>query len=142
MTAFVHPEVLVSCDWVEQDRSQTDSIRIVEPDVVLVRGNAKQLMLLSEALRAASIGDTGELMGRPTCAVVPATLQNGRAVVSLGCIGNRVYTGLTDDELYAAVPGSRMADVFEQLLVIVEANRKLELYHRERAGSLALIADR
>ena len=32
MTEFVHPEVLVSCDWVEQNRSQTDSIRIVESD--------------------------------------------------------------------------------------------------------------
>lgn len=32
MTDFVHPEVLVSCDWVEQNRSQTDSIRIVESD--------------------------------------------------------------------------------------------------------------
>jgi thiosulfate/3-mercaptopyruvate sulfurtransferase len=32
MTEFVHPEVLVSCDWVEQNRSQTDHIRIVESD--------------------------------------------------------------------------------------------------------------
>ena len=32
MTEFVHPEVLVSCDWVEQNRSHTGSIRIVESD--------------------------------------------------------------------------------------------------------------
>ena len=32
MTDFVHPEVLVSCDWVEQNRSKTDSIRLVESD--------------------------------------------------------------------------------------------------------------
>jgi len=32
MTEFIHLEVLVSCDWVEQNRSQTDSIRIVESD--------------------------------------------------------------------------------------------------------------
>jgi len=30
MTDFMHP--VVSCDWVEQNRSQTDSIRIVESD--------------------------------------------------------------------------------------------------------------
>lgn len=30
MTDFIHP--VVSCDWVEQNRSQTDSIRIVESD--------------------------------------------------------------------------------------------------------------
>jgi thiosulfate/3-mercaptopyruvate sulfurtransferase len=32
MADFVHPEVLVSCDWVEQNRSKTDSIRLVESD--------------------------------------------------------------------------------------------------------------
>ena len=32
MTEFAHPEVLVSCDWVEEHRSRTDSIRIVESD--------------------------------------------------------------------------------------------------------------
>lgn len=32
MADFVHPQVLVSCDWVEKNRSQTDSIRIVESD--------------------------------------------------------------------------------------------------------------
>ncbi len=32
MADFVHPEVLVCCDWVEQNRSKTDSIRLVESD--------------------------------------------------------------------------------------------------------------
>jgi hypothetical protein len=31
---------------------------------------------------------------------LPATLQHG-AIASFGCIGNRVYTGLGEDELYA-----------------------------------------
>ena len=32
MADFVHPEVLVCCDWVEQNWSETDSIRLVESD--------------------------------------------------------------------------------------------------------------
>ncbi len=32
MSEYVHPEVLVSCDWVEQNRSKTDKVRIVESD--------------------------------------------------------------------------------------------------------------
>ena len=94
-------------------------------------------MLLAEAARAAGIGDTGELMGRPTCAMIPATLQHGRATFSLGCIGNRVYTGLADDELYAAIPGSSTDDVLKHLAVIVEANSKLEAFHRQRFLLLA-----
>src|SRR5205807_2803521 len=82
-----------------------------EPDVVLVRGNARQVMLLQEAAQAAGVGDDGKLMGRPTCAALPAVLGSGRGVASLGCIGNRVYTGLPDDELYYALPGRHVAAV-------------------------------
>lgn len=32
MADYVHPEVLVTCDWIEQNRHKTDSIRIVESD--------------------------------------------------------------------------------------------------------------
>jgi len=41
----------------------------VSPDVVLVRGNARQLMLLTEAAQLAGIAGVGPAMGRPTCAV-------------------------------------------------------------------------
>src|SRR5262249_19103981 len=39
-----------------------------EPDVVLVRGNARQVMLLEEAAQAAGVSGGAALMGRPTCA--------------------------------------------------------------------------
>ncbi len=103
-----------------------------EPDVVLVRGNAKQMMLLAEAARAAGVGHQGEMMGRPTCAMIPQTMQAGHSTVSLGCIGNRVYTGLADDELYFAAPGGDIGAVVDKLMAIVRANRELETYHRAR----------
>jgi uncharacterized protein (DUF169 family) len=56
-------------------------------------------------------------------------------VVSLGCIGNRVYTGLGDDELYFTIPGPRIGAVVERLEAVVHANRELEKYHEgRRAG--------
>ncbi len=106
-----------------------------EPDVVLVCGNAKQVMLLAEAARAAGCGAATGLMGRPTCAAVPEAMRTRAAVASLGCIGNRVYTGLSDDELYFALPGEHVAAVIEQLVAIVNANEALERYHRERLSA-------
>jgi uncharacterized protein (DUF169 family) len=106
-----------------------------EPDVVLVSGNAKQMMLLSEAAHAAGIANGSGLMGRPTCAAIPAALRTQGSVASLGCIGNRVYTGLADDELYFAVHGKQLAAVVAKLPTIVNANRELENYHRARASS-------
>lgn len=105
-----------------------------EPDVVIVRGNAKQMMLLMEAATAAGIGSDGAMMGRPTCAAVPEAMRSGRSVASLGCIGNRVYTGLADDELYLVLPGSRVNVVAEKLSTILNANRELERYHLARAS--------
>jgi uncharacterized protein (DUF169 family) len=103
-----------------------------EPDVVLLRGNARQVMLLEEAAQAAGVGGGGALMGRPTCAALAATMQAGRGVASLGCIGNRVYTDLGDDEMYYALPGKQVAAVVEKLAGIAHANRELEKYHRAR----------
>jgi uncharacterized protein (DUF169 family) len=104
------------------------------PDVVLIRGSARQVMLLAEAANAAGAAGASQLMGRPTCAAIPVALQTGGTVTSLGCIGNRVYTGLGDDELYFALPGPRLAAVVAKLATILHANRELEAFHRGRAG--------
>jgi uncharacterized protein (DUF169 family) len=101
-------------------------------DVVLVRGNAKQMMLIAEAASAAGLSGDASLMGRPTCAMIPAAMQGGRVTTSLGCIGNRVYTGLGDGEFYAAIPGSKLAPLLDKLAIIVSANRELENFHRAR----------
>jgi uncharacterized protein (DUF169 family) len=103
-----------------------------EPDVVLVRGNAKQIMLLAEAAQAAGVGAASALMGRPTCAAIPEVLRTRRGVASLGCIGNRVYNELADDELYFALPGDQVSVVVEKLAAIVHANQELENYHRAK----------
>ncbi len=107
------------------------------PDVVLVCGNARQIMLLEEAANAAGVGGGSALMGRPTCAALPAAMQSQRGVASLGCIGNRVYTEMADDELYYALPGKHLAAVVEKLALILNANRELEKYHRARVPALA-----
>ena len=79
------------------------------PDVVLVRGNAQQVMLLTEAAQLAGIAGIGPAMGRPTCAVLPAAINSQTVAASFGCVGNRVYTGATENEAYMAIPGNTSA---------------------------------
>jgi uncharacterized protein (DUF169 family) len=107
------------------------------PDLVLVRGTVRQLMLLTEAAQAAGIGSGAPTMGRPTCAVLPQALQSGRTSSSFGCVGNRVYTGLGDGEGYFAIPGPRLAAVVEKLVTIVRANAELEKFHQQRQSAPA-----
>jgi uncharacterized protein (DUF169 family) len=104
----------------------------VPPDVVLVRGNARQLMLLSEAAQSAGVSGTGPTMGRPTCAVLPEALNAQKTSSSFGCIGNRVYTGAGDNDAYFAIPGDQLGAVEARLEVIVRANHELEKFHRSR----------
>lgn len=109
-----------------------------DPDVVIFRGNARQIMIVSEAARAAAIFESAAAMGRPACAMIPHAATAMSGVASVGCIGNRVYTELGDDELYFAVPGTAIGRVLEQLAVILDANAALENFHRERAAALAV----
>ena len=112
----------------------------VDPDLVLVRGTPRQVMLLSEAARAAGVFDDGATMGRPACAMLPHAENTGRGVTSLGCIGNRVYTGLGDNELYLTLPGRALAAVVEKLDTLVTANRALEGFHQGRLAERATTA--
>jgi len=102
------------------------------PDVVIFRGNVSQIMLLAEAARAAGVFESGSVMGRPACAMVPQALDASQAVASVGCIGNRVYTGLGEHEMYLTVPGAAVASVLDALEATLNANRELEKFHRGR----------
>jgi uncharacterized protein (DUF169 family) len=104
------------------------------PDVVIASGNARQVMLLSEAAHAVGDG-SGGLMGKPTCAALPEAMRTGHGVGSLGCIGNRVYTDQPDEEMYFILPGRLVEAVTEKLATIVHANAELRKYHEaKRAG--------
>ena len=94
------------------------------------------VVLLAEAATAAGIGTENGVMGRPTCAVIPAVMQSDKGASSLGCIGNRVYTALSDDDFYFAFPGKHIDVLIEKLETIVNANRALEEYHQQRQAEI------
>jgi len=107
----------------------------VDPDVVLFWGPASRIMLLQEAATRAGVGSGLTTLGRPTCMAVPAALAMGM-VASTGCVGNRVYTGAEEGELYAAVPGKDLAKVAESAGTIQSANATLMEYHQARRTQL------
>ena len=108
----------------------------VDPDVVLVAGTPGRMMLLQEAaLRAQQT--TAPLMGRPTCMAVPVSFTSDAVVSSLGCIGNRVYTSLPDDEFYTVISAKALEPIAAQLGTIIAANATLEEYHQGRRATIA-----
>jgi uncharacterized protein (DUF169 family) len=69
---------------------------------------------------------------------LPATMQHG-SILSLGCIGNRVYTGLGEEEMYVVVRGKDVAAIADALGVITSANAALSDYAKGRRQQLATI---
>jgi uncharacterized protein (DUF169 family) len=108
----------------------------VAPSVVLFTCSTASAMLLNEAATRAGASSTVPLLGRPSCMALPAAMQHG-TVTSLACVGNRVYTGLAEGELYVVVPGPKLGSVAEALEVISMANATLEDFARGRQVSLS-----
>ena len=108
----------------------------VPPSVVLFTCKSSASMLLNEASIRAGAASSLPLLGRPSCMALPAALAHGTAT-SLGCIGNRIYTGLGENEMYVVVPGAKLEAVADQLGVIVSANAALEEYSRGKQASLS-----
>jgi uncharacterized protein (DUF169 family) len=110
----------------------------VPPSVVLFTCKPPAAMLLNEAAIRAHASSTLPLLGRPSCMALPAALAHG-TVSSLGCIGNRVYTGLGADEMYVVVPGAKLEAVSDALGIISTANTTLEEYARGRQATLSTV---
>jgi uncharacterized protein (DUF169 family) len=108
----------------------------VDPDVALFTGQPGRVMLLQEAVRRAGVRATTPLLGRPTCMALPAALAQG-VVTSTGCVGNRVYTDVGEDELYIAIPGADLPRIAAEAETIASANATLSEFHRTRRELLA-----
>ena len=108
------------------------------PDVVVFALRPAGAMLLQEAANRAGVSNGAPALGRPTCMALPASLQHG-AITSLGCIGNRVYTGLGEDEMYVVLRGKDLPAVVEALKAIGGANSALQEYAKGRREQLATL---
>jgi uncharacterized protein (DUF169 family) len=106
----------------------------VEPDAVILAGTPGGLMLLHEAAARSAV-PVNPMYGRPTCMAIPAAM--GQTLTnSYGCVGNRVYTDLSANELYSVVSGKNVERISNELATIVSANAALKDYHEGRVASL------
>jgi uncharacterized protein (DUF169 family) len=107
----------------------------IDADLVVFVTRPMQAMVLQEAATRLGIGLQHSALGRPTCMSLPSVLAQEMAT-SAGCLGNRIYSGLGEDELYVIVPGKILGRIAASVNGIAEANLKIAEYHRERRKSL------
>lgn len=106
----------------------------IEPDLLLFWTNPKQLMIFCEAAGisnwSVNVGSTAS--GRPACAVIPLAIEKNQAAVSLGCMGMRTFTGVSDDLVLVAIPGRKASEFLDRLRITIEANASMQEFYESR----------
>ena len=92
------------------------------PDVVLLRLNGKQLMLVNDAWPEL------RFEGKPQCHIIPLAKESGVVAVSSGCMLSRVRTGMSNNEVTCALPAARLADFIARLTAAQLADLKVATY--------------
>ena len=103
----------------------------VEPDVIFLRLNGKQLMMLHEAFPEL------RFEGKPQCHIIPLAKENGVVAVSSGCMLSRVRTGMSNNEVTCAIPARLLGEAVRRLRTVREADLRVAAYASEDAKRFA-----
>jgi len=102
-----------------------------DPDVVLLRVNAKQMMVLSDAIPGLRIE------GKPQCHIVAIAKEEGEIAASVGCALSRVRTGMSANEMTCAIPGRQLPDLLGTIQQNAVADGAVASYAGEDARRFA-----
>jgi uncharacterized protein (DUF169 family) len=79
------------------------------PDVVLLRTNARGLMILKDAVPALPVE------GKPQCHIVAMAHEQNQIAASVGCALSRARTGMKVDEATCVIPGRKLEGLVAEL---------------------------
>jgi len=102
-----------------------------DPDVVLLRLNAKQLMVLSDALPGL------RLEGKPQCHIVAVAKEQDQIAASVGCALSRARTGMPATEMTCAIPSGQVDDVIDRVQKTAAADAAVASYAASDAQRFA-----
>jgi uncharacterized protein (DUF169 family) len=98
-----------------------------DPDVVFLRLNGKQAMVLHDALPEL------RFEGKPQCHIIPIAKEQGQVALSVGCMLSRVRTGMPNTEMTCAIPGAKLGEVVDRLKSTCGADKAVAAYAAEDA---------
>ena len=107
----------------------------VMPDVVFLRLNAKQAMVLDDALGRV------RFEGKPQCHIVAIAKERSEPAISVGCMLSRVRTGMSNNELTCALPAARLPEIVEKLRRNAAIERTVATYAAEDAARFSPSAE-
>lgn len=94
----------------------------LEPDVVLLRLNAKQAMIMSDAIPEIAF------QGKPQCHIIAMAKEQDQVAISVGCMLSRVRTGMASTEMTCVIPAKRLEEVMQKLQTACKADKAVAAY--------------
>jgi uncharacterized protein (DUF169 family) len=99
----------------------------VDPDVVMLRVNGRQMMVLSD-----SVPDL-RIEGKPQCHIVAVAKETGVPIASVGCALSRARTGMRPEEMTCAFPAGTFAGIVDQIEAIAATDSVVAKYATDDA---------
>lgn len=99
----------------------------VDPDVVMLRLNPKQVMVMHDTLPGM------RLEGKPQCHIIAIAKEQNEVAASVGCMLSRVRTGMPNAQMTCAIPAGRLAEVVTCLQTTSAADKAVAAYAAEDA---------
>lgn len=103
----------------------------VAPDVVFLRLNPKQAMVLDDALGGV------RFEGKPQCHILAIARDGQETAISVGCMLSRVRTGMGNGEMSCAIPASQLRETVAALRRNAETERSVAGYAAADAARFA-----
>jgi uncharacterized protein (DUF169 family) len=103
----------------------------VDPDVILLRINAFQSMVIHDAF------SDMDIVGKPQCHIIPLSKEQNKIAMSTGCMLSRVRTGMQPDEMTCTLPARRLTEVVEKIEARRIANAAVAAYASKDMGRFA-----
>jgi len=105
----------------------------LDPDVILLRINAYQAMVIHDAY------DTMPIVGKPQCHIIPMAKEQSQIAISTGCMLSRIRTGMAPDEMTCTIPADRLGEVVQKLQARQAANAAVASYASQDSQRFANI---
>lgn len=109
----------------------------LNPELVIVWATPRQAMILDEAVGVTHwTGESATVLGRPSCAALPASEQGNTASMSLGCIGMRTFTEVPDTHSLIAIAAEIAEDLESALQTTLSANEHMEAAYKQMKAAV------
>lgn len=106
----------------------------VQPDVVLLRTDARGVMTIGDAIPELAIE------GKPQCHIVAIAKEQQRPAASVGCALSRARTGMGAHEMTCALPGPRLDELVGAIESAASADAIVARYAASDAQRFATVS--